>query len=84
MINKLIDSIKSIDKKILKIMSLGLKFSFIICIISCMISLYYILNPISHILFNSGIILFKTGLTFASAFFICGFAMDKIKKQLEV
>ena len=81
MIKKLIDSIKSIDKKVLKIMIFGLKFSFIICVIACIISLYYISNPISHILFNSGIILFKTGLTFASAFFVCGFAMDKIKKQ---
>ena len=82
MIKKIIENIKNIDKKILKIMIFGLKFSFIICIISCIISLYYISNPISHILFNSGIILFRTSLTFASAFFVCGFAMDKIKKQL--
>lgn len=82
MIKKIINNIKSIDKTVLKIMFSGFKFSFIICIISCAISLYYILNPISHILYNSGIILFKTGLTFASAFFICGFAIDKIKKQL--
>ena len=81
MIKKVIDSINNIDKKIMKIIILGLKFSFVICVISCIISLYYISNPISHILYNSGIILFKTGLTFASAFFVCGFAMDKIKKQ---
>ena len=82
MIKKLIENIKNIDKKIIKIMTSGFKFSFIICLISCAISLYYILNPISHILYNSGIILFKTGLTFASAFFVCAFAMDKIKKQM--
>jgi len=82
MIKELIDSINNIDKKIIKIMILGLKFSFIVCVISCIISLYYILNPISHILYNSGIILFKTGLAFASAFFVCGFAVDKIKKQI--
>ena len=84
MTKKLINNIKSIDKKILKIMIFGLKFSFIICAISCVISIYYISNPISHILYNSGIILFKTGLTFASTFFICAFAIDKIKKELEV
>ena len=84
MIKKLIDNIKNIDKKVLKIMIYGFKFSLIICIISSLVSLYYILNPISHILYSSGIILFKTGLTFASAFFVCAFAMDKIKKQLEV
>ena len=84
MIKKLIDNIKSIDKKVLKIMISGLKFSFIICALSCAISIYYISNPISHILYNSGIILFKTGLTFAAAFFVCAFAIDRIKKELEV
>ncbi len=82
MIKKLIDNIKNIDKKVLKIMIYGFNFSFIICIISCIISLSYILNPISHVLYNSGIILFKTGLTFASTFFVCAFAMDKIKKEI--
>lgn len=82
MIKELIDTINNIDKKIIKIMISGLNFSFIICVISCMISLYYISNPVSHILYDSGIILFKTGLTFASAFFVCGFAIDKIKNQL--
>ena len=82
MIKKIIDNIKNIDKNILKIMICGLNFSFIICVIACIISLYYISNPLSHILYNSGIILFKTGLTFASTFFVCAFAMDTIKKQL--
>ena len=84
MIKKVIDNINNIDRKIIRIMIAGLNFSFIICLISCIISLYYISTPVSHILYDSGIILFKTGLTFASAFFICGFAIDKIKKQLEV
>ena len=82
MIKKLINNIKNIDKKVLKIMIHGFKFSFSICALSGLISLYYISTPISHILYNSGIILFKTGLTFASAFFVSGFAIDKIKKQL--
>ena len=82
MIKKIIDNIKNIDKNILKIMISGLNFSFIICVIACIISLYYISNPLSHILYNSGIILFKTGLTFASTFFVCAFVMDTIKKQL--
>ena len=82
MIKKLTDIIKSIDKNILKIMFSGFKFSFIICIISCIISLSYILNPISHIIYDSGLILFKTSITFAVSFFICAFAMDRIKKQM--
>ncbi len=82
MVNKFIDNFKSIEKDILKIMFLGFRFSFIICIISCIISLLYILNPISHIIYDSSIILFKTGLTFSVMFFICAFAIDKIKKQI--
>ena len=82
MIKNFIDNIKNIEKDTLKIMISGFKFSLIICIISCIISLSYILNPVSHILYYSGIILFKTGLTFGVMFFICAFAMDKIKKQI--
>ena len=82
MIKKFIDNVKNIEKDILKIMISGFRFSFIICIISCIVSLLYILNPISHILYDSGIILFKTGLTFAAMFFVCAFAMDNIKKQM--
>ena len=82
MINKFIDNVKNIEKDILKIMIYGIKFSLLICIISSIVSILYILNPISHILFDSGIILFKTGLTFGIMFFICAFAIDKIKKQI--
>lgn len=82
MVKKVIDNFKNIEKDILKIMVSGFKFSLIVCIISGIVSLLYILNPISHILYDSGIILFKTGLTFAASFFVCAFAMDKIKKQM--
>lgn len=82
MIKKFINSAKNIEKDILKIMLSGFRFSLVVCIISCIISLLYILNPISHILYDSGIILFKTGLTFAAMFFVCAFAMDNIKKQI--
>ncbi len=82
MIKKFIDNVKNIEKDILKIMISGFRFSFVICIISCIVSLLYILNPISHILYDSGIILFKTGLTFAAMFFVCAFAIDNIKKQM--
>lgn len=81
MIKKIINSVKNIEKDILKIMISGFKFSFTVCIISCVISVLYIINPISHILYDSAIILFKTGLTFAVMFFVCAFAVDKIKKQ---
>ncbi len=82
MIKKIINGVKNIEKDILKIMFIGFKFSFTVCIISCIISLLYILHPISHILYYSGIILFKTGLTFGVMFFICAFVIDNIKKQI--
>lgn len=82
MVKKVIDNFKNIEKDIIKIMMSGFKFSLIVGIISGIVSLLYILNPISHILYDAGIILFKTGLTFAIAFFISAFAMDKIKKQM--
>jgi len=82
MIKKLANDIKQLDKNILKIMFSGFKFSFFICILSSIILLTYIINPISYILLESGTILFKTGLIFAVSFFICGFTFDNIKKQI--
>lgn len=82
MIKKFINTTKNIEKEILKIIFSSLKFSFIICVVACVILLIYILNPISHILYDSGLILFKTGLNFAIISFVCGFAMDIIKKQI--
>ena len=82
MIKKIVSSVKNMEKNILKIMISGFKFSFAICIIACVLSVLYIINPISHILYDSAIILFKAGLTFAVMFFVCAFAIDSIKKQM--
>ena len=82
MIKELIRSIKNIDKKALKIMIKGLKFSFSIYILSAILLLSHIISPSSHIIYDCGIILFKTALTFSVAFFVCAFATDKIKKEL--
>ena len=82
MIKKIINKTKKIEKNIYRIMKLGYYFSFVICLISLFISFTYILNPISHLLYVSGIILFKTGLTFGIMFFISGFTIDTIKKEI--
>ena len=84
MINEFINKIKSIEEKTSKIMIKGFHFSFIILFISFLISLTYISNPISHVLYKSGILLFKTGLTFAVMSFISAFAIDTIKKELNL
>ena len=70
MIKEFINKSKNIDKKIAKLMIKGFNISYVIILISFFISLTYILNPISHVLYKSGIILFKTGLTFGIMFFI--------------
>ena len=82
MIKKIINNLKNIEKDTLKIMLSGLKFSFSIYLLSAIVLLIYIINPISYILYNSGIILFKTSLTFAVSFFIGAFTIDNIKKQM--
>ena len=46
MIKQIFNSIKTIEKNILNFMFLGIKFSFIICIISALVLLFYILNPL--------------------------------------
>ncbi len=80
MIKKLTNDIKDLDKDILKIMFSGFKFSFFICTLSSIVLLTYIVNPVSYLLFEAATILFKTGLTFAVSFFICGFVVNNIKK----
>lgn len=80
MIKKFIHNLKNMEKDSVNIMIGGFKFSFIICLISSIISLIYILNPISHILYDAGIILFKTGLTFGIISFIYSFIIDNIKR----
>jgi len=72
------NNIKNIDKKVVSLMLSGFKFSSIILIISLYILLLYKFNPISHILFESGILLFKASLMYCAAFLICGFAIDQL------
>jgi len=73
--------IKNIDKKILSLMFNGFKFASIILIISLYILLLYKFYPISHILFKSGILLFRASLMFAVSFFICGFFINQLLKK---
>jgi len=82
MFNKLFENIKSIDKKIKDVMLKGFKFSFILCILSTLVLATYSTYPYSNILFESGIILFRTSLMFAVYFFICGMATNTIKKDM--
>lgn len=79
---KIINDLKNIEKPILKVMIKGFKFSFLVCLIAFTILIVHNQYPYSHIVYDSGILLFKTGLMFAVEFVICAIATDTIKKQM--
>ena len=82
MVNKLINNIKEIDSPILKTIYSGLNISALVCILALVVLIVYNTYPTSHIVFQAGLVLFRTGLMFAASSFISGFAIDKIKKQM--
>ncbi len=81
-VNILLDKIKNLDSKVVKVMKVGFIFSFIICILSGMILLTYQAFYSLPILFYIGISLFRTSLSFAVAFFICGIGFDTVAKEI--
>lgn len=82
MINNIINSFKNLDKLVKKIMKIGLKFCSILGMISLIILVTYNLSFTIPIVFTIGLILFKLSLIFGVEFIICGFAVDRIKKQI--
>lgn len=81
-VKTLVNKVKNLDKKILKIMKIGFIFSFVLCVIS--IASLFTYETFYNIpsLFYSGISLFRTSLMFACMFFICGIGFDSIKKEI--
>lgn len=74
---KIIKSAKQLDKKILKLIKNGLKFSFVFCLIANFILATYTVlgEPNAYYI---GISLLKSGLFFMVGFIICGFTFNKI------
>ena len=81
-INMLISKFKNLDKKILKIMNIGLIFSFILCVIAGLSLFTYEMFYNLPELFYGGISLFRTSLMFACTFFIFGIGFDSISKEI--
>ena len=73
-------SFKEIDKSISKIMNRGNIFSLFICILAVVVLAIYKEFYISSDLLEASIILFKTSIFFSIQFFMCGIAIDKIRK----
>ena len=82
MINNIINSFKNLDKLVKQIMKIGLKFCSILGMLSLIILVTYNLSFTIPIVFTIGLILFKLSLIFGVEFIICGFAADRIKKQI--
>lgn len=81
MLNKIIDTIKNLDKKILKILNYGLKFCFAILVLSAIILVTYLFFVHSDFVFQTGLLTFKIGLCFIAEFFTSAIAVDTISKQ---
>lgn len=79
MIREFIKDVKNIDLKIIAVMNLGFKVALLILLLASYILTLYSTYPISHIAYLSGLNLFKLSLTCASAFFICGITINRLK-----
>lgn len=82
MIKNFINTYKSLDSKTLKILKNGLKFSFIICLLSIFILLTYIFFFTFPTLYYIGLLMFQLSLSFAIEFIICAIVVDSIKKNI--
>ena len=82
MIKKLKDIFNNLDKMTFKIMKYGLRFCFMICILSAFILFTYHFILPSPFMYYVGISLFRLSLIFGIEFIICGLVVDGIKNQL--
>lgn len=80
--NNLKKNFEGLEKKTLKIMKAGLKFSFATAIIAAGILITYIYFVHSYLVFKIGLLIFELALSFAADFIISGIAVDSIKKQI--
>lgn len=78
MVKQFIDNFKHIDKKISKVMKIGLIFCVGLMLISLLLLVTYLSISANLLFFDIGIALFRLGLTLAIEFIICGYAVDII------
>lgn len=79
--NKLLDTLKNLDKKTLKILKYGLNFCFGIIIISAVILFTYLFFIHSNFVFQIGLLTFQLGICFIAEFFASAITVDAISKQ---
>ncbi len=81
-IKKLLEKVRTLDKKIKDIMYIGFKLSFVLCIVASFTLLTYETIFSLPYLFYAGIAILQASLMFSCTFFICAIGFDTIKKQL--
>ena len=79
--NILLDTLKNLDKKILKILNYGLKLCFGILIVSAGILFTYLFFIHSDFVFQIGLLTFQLGICFVAEFFASAITVDTISKQ---
>ena len=82
LIDKLKSMFKNIDKKALKLMKNGLKFCFLILLISIIILLTYLFVTKNIFVYQIGILIFQLILYFSIDFIVAGLVVDTIQKQI--
>ena len=82
LIDKLKNMFNEIDKKNKKIMKNGLKFCFLILIISIIILITYLFLIKSIFVYQIGILVFQLSLYFAIDFIVASLVVDTIQKQI--
>ena len=80
-IKEVVKNLQNIDTKIIKIVKIGVKISFILCLISSFVLITYNLNS-NPLTFYIGISLFESSLFYIITFIICGYAFNKIKNDI--
>ena len=81
-INNLLDKVKKLDENIKKIMYIGFKASFVLCIIATFTLFTYETIYSLPNLFYAGILLLQASLMFSCTVLICAIGFDTIKNQL--
>ncbi len=82
LLKKFIPNLKDIDKKVIKIMKIGLIISVLLSILSTLILSAYLTFFKSINVYYLGLMLLKLSILLATAFMIAGISTDRIKKEL--
>ncbi len=78
-LQKIMNLLKNVNEKVMKIMRYGLRFSFLICIIATAILCTYLLFYNDSFLYLLGLTTFKLGMIIGIEFIVCGLSVDAIK-----